>query len=59
MGKNGDGEVVVAPLCLRPMVDWDETAPHEAAMAAMHQTAHDQCLIANSVLTSVLIDPQA
>lgn len=58
MGENDTGRVVITTVRLRPVVDWDAVAPSDAVVAEMHHAAHDQCFIANSVLTNVLIESE-
>ncbi|MFM7091318.1 MAG: OsmC family protein [Bacteroidota bacterium] len=57
MGRNEHGKLVVSIVRLRPSVDWDGNVPTESEIIEMHQKAHEECFIANSVRTSVLMEP--
>lgn len=49
------GRMWMTRITLRPRVTWAE-APGRAQEAALHHAAHEQCFIANSVRTEVVID---
>jgi organic hydroperoxide reductase OsmC/OhrA len=55
MGKNAKGQQFVSVVTLRPRIAWGGTAPDPAAVAALHHSAHEECYIANSVLTEVRV----
>jgi organic hydroperoxide reductase OsmC/OhrA len=38
------------------VIQWEGDAPSEAEVEEMHQQAHHECFIANSVRTEVLVD---
>ena len=58
MRKNADGKLVVDVVTLRPTVHWSsDTQPTATDVMNMHERAHDECFIANSVKTTVRIDP--
>lgn len=60
MNKNADGKTVIDVVTLRPKISWSgETLPSEDEIMRMHEEAHDLCFIANSVRTTVKIQPQS
>lgn len=56
MGENDDGKIVMLEVRLRPIVEWDGEKPDDAMIAKMHHTAHEECFIANSVRTKVIVE---
>lgn len=58
MGKNSAGKTVMLSVFLRPCIVWDSSAPTTTEISEMHEAAHQECFIANSVLTDVQIEPQ-
>jgi organic hydroperoxide reductase OsmC/OhrA len=56
MGKNAKGAQFVSVVTLRPKIAWGGTAPDAAVVAALHHAAHEECYIANSVLTEVRVE---
>ena len=56
MGKNAKGRQYVSLVTLRPRIAWGGTAPDAAAVEALHHAAHEDCYIANSVLTEVRVE---
>ncbi len=58
MTKNAKGKLFVSHCTLRPKIVWGGTAPSAADIEAMHHRAHEECFIANSVLTEIAIEPQ-
>lgn len=57
MAKNERGKMVVTTVTLKPqLVISGAVRPSEADIAALHHRAHDECFIANSVLTEVLVE---
>jgi organic hydroperoxide reductase OsmC/OhrA len=58
MGLNARGKVAMLTVTLRPEVQFSgERLPTRALLDAMHHEAHEQCFIANSVLTEVRCEP--
>lgn len=57
MSKNEDNKLVISIVRLRPHVDWDGDTPVDSEIVEMHQKAHEECFIANSVRTTVLTEP--
>jgi organic hydroperoxide reductase OsmC/OhrA len=59
MGKTADGRDYVATIVLAPRVRFSGTPqPEPAAIAALHERAHHDCFIANSVTTEIEIRPR-
>jgi organic hydroperoxide reductase OsmC/OhrA len=59
MGKNAEGRLAVARVVLRPRVVFGgDRKPAAEDLAALHEKSHDQCFIANSVLTDVVVEPR-
>lgn len=58
MGKNSTGKIAMTKVTLRPNIIWAEPAPSTEQIEQFHHQAHEQCFIANSVLTQISIEPQ-
>lgn len=60
MQPNAEGKMAMTIVTLQPQIVFaGEIQPSEADINAMHHEAHDQCFIANSVKTQVLINLSA
>lgn len=58
MGKNASGKLAMTIVTLRPCVDFvGDEHPDRARIEQLHEAAHAQCFIANSVLTEVRCKP--
>ena len=58
MEKNAKGKMAMSVVTLKPEVAFSgEHQPTGEEFIAMHHEAHDQCFIANSVLTEVRCEP--
>ena len=56
--KNADGKMFVSKAYLRPKVEFaGENVPDENQLKEMHDKAHAECFISNSVLTKVFVEP--
>jgi organic hydroperoxide reductase OsmC/OhrA len=55
MAKNAKGRFFVAKVTLKPQIVFGGNAPSTDELAALHHAAHEECFIANSVLTEVTI----
>jgi organic hydroperoxide reductase OsmC/OhrA len=53
--ENEGGKLWITRVVLRPLVKCDANA---AALAEIHHLAHDACFIANSVKTTVTVEPR-
>ena len=57
MTKNERGKFWVSKVTLRPKVVFSgSNKPADADIAAMHKGAHDECFIANSIKTDVIVE---
>ena len=58
MGRNAAGKVAMLSVTLRPRVRFSgERLPSRADIEQLHERAHQECFIANSVTTAVRIEP--
>ena len=58
MQKNAEGKLVVDVVTLQPDVQWSgDRLPTQEQVTRMHERAHEECFIANSVRTKVKIAP--
>ncbi len=57
MSKDERGKLWIARVVLHPHVTYSGNRPNRPGEAAIHETAHDACFIANSVKTEVAIEP--
>jgi organic hydroperoxide reductase OsmC/OhrA len=56
IGKNDRGKAFVATVHLTPKIAFSgERQPSEAEIADIHHRSHDECYLANSVLTKVVV----
>jgi organic hydroperoxide reductase OsmC/OhrA len=55
--KNSDGKLAITRVTLRPKITFPQgKVPHSKALMEMHQRAHEDCFIANSVKSEVTIE---
>jgi organic hydroperoxide reductase OsmC/OhrA len=60
MTKNERGKLFMSQVRLRPRIIFSGAKrPGEAELAELHHHAHEECYIANSVLTEVAVEPAA
>ena len=60
MTKNEAGKLWVSAVALRPRIVWDGVRmPTDAEVAHLHEQAHEECFIANSVRTDIRVEPPA
>lgn len=57
MTKNAKGKLFVSHCTLRPKITWGGTAPSADEIEKLHHLAHEECFIANSVLTEIAVEP--
>ena len=58
MTKNARGKLFVSKVTLRPRIAFSGAKqPSAAELAELHHHAHEECYIANSVLTEVVVEP--
>jgi organic hydroperoxide reductase OsmC/OhrA len=59
MEKNAAGKLAMTRVTLRPRVTFSDVRPPDrATLEALHHAAHEECFIANSVHSEVVIEPQ-
>lgn len=56
LGRIAPGRQAITDVVLRPRIAFAGTAPDTAAIAALHEAAHERCFIANSVTTKIRIE---
>lgn len=56
MEKNGEGNIAMTKIALRPHITFSLTPPGAAELAAMHHAAHARCYIANSIKADVVVE---
>jgi len=58
MGRNAAGKIAMLSVTLRPRVRFSgERLPTTAEVVELHERAHEECFIANSVTTAVQVEP--
>jgi organic hydroperoxide reductase OsmC/OhrA len=58
MGRNAAGRIAMLSVTLRPRVRFSGAQlPAREQIRQLHERAHEECFIANSVTTTVLIEP--
>jgi organic hydroperoxide reductase OsmC/OhrA len=57
MEKNAEGRLAVTRVVLRPKIEFGGASPSKEDLSKLHEQAHEHCFIANSVLTSVTVEP--
>jgi organic hydroperoxide reductase OsmC/OhrA len=55
MTKNARGKAWVSKVTLSPKLEWIERVPSAEELAELHHAAHDDCFIANSVTTEIVV----
>jgi organic hydroperoxide reductase OsmC/OhrA len=58
MARRPDGRWAMAAVTLHPQVAFAGAAPDPAALRALHDAAHAECFIANSVACAVHCEPR-
>jgi organic hydroperoxide reductase OsmC/OhrA len=60
LAKGPDGKLMMTRVVLRPAIGWGgEWRPTAEEVEQLHHRAHEECFIANSVKTEVVVEPQA
>lgn len=59
MEKNAEGRMAVTRVTLRPEITYEGPRPTEDEAHALHHAAHEECFIANSVKTEVVVEETA
>jgi len=56
--KDRAGKMSVTRVTLRPAAAFSGASPTSEQLAELHEEAHEQCFIANSVKTEIVIEPR-
>ena len=56
LGKNAEGKMAITRVVLKPQITFSGNTPDEATLHAMHEKAHVNCFIANSVNFEVEVE---
>jgi organic hydroperoxide reductase OsmC/OhrA len=56
MEKNEAGRLAITRVTLRPLIRFAEQTPDAAELARLHERAHENCFIANSVRTAITVE---
>ncbi len=56
MEKNAEGRMAVTRVTLRPEITYAGKRPTDAEPARLHHEAHEECFIANSVKTEIVVE---
>ena len=56
MSENADGRLAVTAVTLHPTISWAGGPPANDVLSRMHELAHQECFIANSVRTEISVD---
>jgi organic hydroperoxide reductase OsmC/OhrA len=60
MEKNRDGRESITRIALRPAITWAPgKAPSAAELEALHHAAHEECFIANSLKSQIVVEAPA
>lgn len=58
MGKNSEGKIAMTRITLRPEVKFGgERRPTQDDIDRIHHDSHEQCFIANSLKSEIVLDP--
>jgi organic hydroperoxide reductase OsmC/OhrA len=55
---NAEGRLAITRVTLRPVIAYDGGAPEPAETDHLHHRAHEECFIANSVKTEIVVEHQ-
>lgn len=59
IGKNADGKTAITKITLRPRIAFSgEKKPTAADLDALHHASHEQCFIASSLKSEVVVEAQ-
>ncbi len=56
---DGNGKLALLKVVLRPHVSFSGKAPSSDVLVELHEKAHSECFLANSVKTTIRIEPTA
>ena len=55
LGKNAEGRLAVTEVVLRPQITFDGAAPGAEELTKLHEAAHRNCFIGNSITGNVRV----
>jgi organic hydroperoxide reductase OsmC/OhrA len=58
LGPNAERKLAVTRVVLRPRITFAGDPPDAETLARLHEKAHEQCFIANSVKTEISVEPR-
>jgi organic hydroperoxide reductase OsmC/OhrA len=57
MEKNSEGKIAITRITLRPKIEFSmDRAPSPEELQSLHHSAHDECYIANSLKSEVVVE---
>lgn len=56
MGKDEAGRIAIIRIVLRPTIEFVGPAPDGQALERLHHDAHEQCFIANSLRSEIVVE---
>jgi organic hydroperoxide reductase OsmC/OhrA len=60
MGRDAQGKQMITHITLRPAIEFSgDQVPSAAQLEALHHRAHDECYIANSLKSEIVVAPVA
>jgi organic hydroperoxide reductase OsmC/OhrA len=59
MERNADKRLAITRVVLRPKITWGGEPPNAEQLDKLHENAHGQCFIANSVTTQISVEQPA
>lgn len=58
MEQNGQGKLAITRVSLHPEIAWEGPPPDPAKVNRIHHLSHEECFIANSVTTRIVVADQ-
>jgi organic hydroperoxide reductase OsmC/OhrA len=55
MAENSAGRLAITRIVLSPSISWADGVPADDVVERMHHLAHQECFIANSVTTEIVV----
>lgn len=56
LGKNAEGKMAITEVTLHPKITFGGEQPDEQTLAQLHEAAHKNCFLANSVTTTIKVE---
>ncbi len=56
MEKDARGKLAITRITLRPRIEWVGAPPGKAELDALHHAAHEECFIASSIRSEILVE---